>query len=111
PRPTVSGTTRDGRSLTASNGTWDGSTPMAFSDQWSRCDTSGSNCTSIAGATGSTYVLTSNDVGATVRVDVTADNGALPGGGSGSASSDPTGVVQALPPVSVSPPTISGTLQ
>jgi hypothetical protein len=109
--PTVSGTTRDGQTISSTTGTWNGSTPMAFSREWSRCNASGSSCTSIPGATGPSYVLTSSEVGGTVRVTVTADNGSLPGGGSSSASSDPTGVVQALPPVSVSPPTVSGTLQ
>src|SRR5919198_1205673 len=65
--PTVSGTARDGQTLASTTGTWNGSTPMAFSHQWSRCDSSGSNCASIPGATASTYTLTSGDVGATVR--------------------------------------------
>ncbi len=56
--------------------------------QWRRCDTSGASCTDVAGATSTTYGLTSADVGSTIRVAVTASNGA----GSASASSAQTGV-------------------
>ncbi len=105
--PTVSGTAREGSTLTASPGTWSGS-PTAFANQWRRCNASGGSCVDIPGATGTTYVLTSTDVGSTVRVLVTASNA----GGSASASSVATAtVIPAAAPVSVSAPVVSGTAQ
>jgi Ig domain of plant-specific actin-binding protein len=72
--PTISGTTKEGSTLTVNHGTWTGTQPITFTYQWQRCDATGGNCTSIAGATGGTYVLTSADVGNTIRANVTAKN-------------------------------------
>ena len=69
PRPTrryraISGSTTQGQTLTAANGTWsDGPTSYAY--QWRDCDSTGNNCTNISGATSSTYTLTGNDVAQT----------------------------------------------
>ena len=105
--PTVSGTAREGSTLTASPGTWTGS-PTTFGYQWRRCNTSGGSCADIPGATGTTLVLTHADAGSAIRVLVTATNA----GGSASASSAATEtVIPAGPPANVSPPTISGTVQ
>ncbi|HEX8053437.1 MAG TPA: hypothetical protein VF517_10630 [Thermoleophilaceae bacterium] len=103
--PTVSGTARDGQTLTAGNGTWSGTTPMTFSYQWRRCDSAGAACVDIDGATGSTYVVGAGDVGKTIRVQVTARNVVS----SGVASSGATGVVVARAPVNNAPPVVSGT--
>jgi len=89
--PTVSGTAQVGSTLTTTNGAWSGTTPMTYAYQWQDCDSAGSSCTAIAGATGSSYTLASGDQGHTVRSRVTASNGA----GSSSASSGQTAVVQA----------------
>ena len=87
--PTVSGTAQQGDTLTASNGSWSNS-PSSYGYQWQDC-VSSSSCSNVSGATGSSYVLQSSDVGDTVDVVVTASNA----GGSGSASSAQTGVVTA----------------
>ena len=39
--PTVSGTPEVGQTLSASNGTWSGSTPIGYAYQWQDCDASG----------------------------------------------------------------------
>jgi hypothetical protein len=72
--PTISGATKEGSTLTAGNGSWTGSQPITYTVQWQRCDATGGNCANIAGATNSTYALTSADVGNTIRVNVTAKN-------------------------------------
>ena len=71
--PTISGTAREGDTLTANNGGWANS-PTAFTYQWQRCSSSGSGCANITGAVAKTYRLTAADVGRTVRVLVTAVN-------------------------------------
>jgi hypothetical protein len=114
--PTVSGPTVQGETLTTTNGTWDGTTPMTFQYRWLRCDTSGGgvegvNCEEISGETRNSYTLTAADVGHTIRSRVIATNA----DGTGSRNSDKTGVVQgsaqAGPPSRNQPPTISGTPQ
>ena len=73
-RSDVSGTAEQGQTLNASAGSWSGSTPMAYGYQWRRCDASGGACTNVSGATGASYALAADDVGATLRVRVTATN-------------------------------------
>lgn len=86
--PTISGTATQGQTLTASRGSWSGS-PTSYAYQWRDCDTAGNNCSDISGATGSSYTLTANDVGNTIRVVVTATNA----GGSTPATSAATATV------------------
>jgi len=91
--PTVSGTAQQGDTLSASQGTWTGTVPLAYAYQWRRCDVAGSNCVDILGATGTAYALASADVGRTIRVRVTASNSS----GASSADSAQTAVVAAPP--------------
>jgi hypothetical protein len=89
--PTIGGTLRVGRTVTATTGTWTGSQPMSFAYQWLRCSNpSLSSCAAIAGATSSSYVLTAADDRKRIRVAVTATNA----GGAGSATSNPTSPVK-----------------
>ncbi len=106
--PAVSGTAQQGQTLTASTGSWSNS-PSSYAYQWQDCSSS-SSCSNVSGATSSSYVLQSSDVGKTIDVVVTAKNG----GGSGSATSAQTGTVQppaASPPVNTAAPAVSGTAQ
>ena len=105
--PVISGTPRDGQTLTTTNGSWSGSAPIAYAYQWQDCDSNGNNCSNIAGATSQSYVLTSSDVGHTIRAVVTASNFS----GSNSASSAQTGVVLANPVSNTQKPKVSGTAQ
>jgi hypothetical protein len=104
--PTISGTAREGETLTASGGSWSGSTPMTFSYRWQRCNSGGSNCGNVSGATSQTYTVAHGDVGRTLRVSVTASNS----DGSANAVSNATAVVaKGQAPVNTGSPVISGT--
>jgi hypothetical protein len=84
--PTISGTARQGQTLSATTGSWTGS-PAAYAYQWQDC--SGTSCSNISGATDASYTLTSAEVGDTVDVVVTAHNS----DGTGAATSASTATV------------------
>ena len=48
--------------------------PIDYDYQWQRCDARRHRLRAIAGETGTTYVLTGDDIGHAVRVEVTATN-------------------------------------
>ena len=100
--PTISGEAKEGETLTASSGTWSGSTPMAFDYRWLRCDSSGGSCSERN--SGQTRTLGSGDIGHRMRVTATATNSA----GSSSATSASTDVVLGSAPRNTSLPTLSG---
>ena len=104
--PSVSGTARDGETLTAGAGTWSGTPSITYTYQWQRCNWAGANCADIPGATGSSYTLTAADVGSTVRVQVVASNDA---GSSPPATSSVSTAVVKMPPVNLTAPLVSGT--
>jgi Polysaccharide lyase len=66
---------------------------MSYSYQWQRCNSSGASCAPVFGATSSTDLLGSADVGSTMRVSVTASNSA----GSSTAASAATALVGQAP--------------
>ena len=106
-KPTISGSTTVGSTLTANPGTWNGSTPINFQYQWEVCGGGGNRCHDIAGQTGQTYTLKSDDAGNTLRVHVIASNSS----GSGTATSNATHQITAPnpnAPANVSAPAISG---
>ena len=100
-RPTITGQTGLGATLNASAGAWTGNPSLAY--QWLRCDSLGTSCLPIEGATAASYVPASGDAGSALTVQVTATTSA----GTTSAQSAPTPSITA-PPASLSPPAISG---
>ena len=86
--PTTSGTPQEGRKLTGNKGAWTHN-PTGYQYVWLRCDRNGANCAAIGGARGTTYALTSADVGNTIRFRVTATNST----GSSTSTSVPTPVI------------------
>src|ERR687891_1835485 len=92
--PRINGTTRVGEVLRSTRGSWTGTEPITYAFQWLRCNAAGEDCSEIAGATDSTYVVAGADVNRTLRVRVTARNDA----GSRSALSNPTARVRSNEP-------------
>lgn len=73
-RPAVSGTVEVGETLTGTQGTWTGTPTPTYTRQWQVSDNGTSGWTGINGATASTFVLTSAQLGKFVRHVVTASN-------------------------------------
>ena len=73
--PTITGTAKAGQTLTASPGTWSGS-PTAYFYYWRRCNAAGNACATVPGQNLTKYILTSADVGYTIRVAIFAQNAA-----------------------------------
>jgi hypothetical protein len=109
--PSITGTAREGETLSGNPGKWRGTAPMTFTGRWRRCNANGASCSTISGTTNQlTYRLRSQDVGHTIRVLVTAENR----DGKTNAQSGPTPVVTGAPasaPSVVSPPVITGNPQ
>ncbi len=74
--PSIGGLLKLGKELTASTGSWSGTTPMTFGYQWQLCNPLGGGCANILKATSPTFALGALDVGGTLRVIVTATNAA-----------------------------------
>jgi hypothetical protein len=90
--PELSGEARETEQLSGTQGNWTG-TPTVFQYQWLRCaSATGGECVGVSGATSSTYTLTHQDVGSTMRLQVTAVNAVGPT----SADSPPSAIVQPL---------------
>jgi serine protease AprX len=103
---TISGTAQSGAPLTATTGDWGGTTPLAYTYQWQRCDAGGAvACVDIAGATAAGYAPVDAEVGAALRVVVTASNAA----GSSASTSTTTATVLPQRPASAAAPAIAGT--
>lgn len=88
-----------GTAVSANVGVWSGTTPFSYAYQWERCNETGGACV-LTGATTVSYTPTVDDIGHTLRVIVTATNGA----GSASAESAATPKVAGLAPAPVTYP-------
>jgi hypothetical protein len=103
--PAVSGTAQAGQTLMATQGTW-ATPPTSITYAWQRCSDTGTACASIDGATSSSYVPTSADVGNTDRVLVTATD---TGGFTDTPSAVTAVIISGAGPQNSVPPTVSGT--
>jgi hypothetical protein len=100
--PSVSGSDEVGATLTASPGTWLGPA-SSVTYQWQRCNSSGTSCANIPGATSVTYTPTASVAGGTLEVVVTATNTA----GSASVASSVTGQILSAP-INQTAPSVTG---
>jgi RTX calcium-binding nonapeptide repeat (4 copies) len=97
--------------LSLTVGTWDGSTPIAFTYSWRRCNPVGdlATCVQIPGATTTGYTPTVQDIGFSIRVWITGANVA----GSDLAITNHTFPIvdkQHFSPSVVNAPSVAGTL-
>jgi hypothetical protein len=99
--PVVTGTAQAGQTLTATNGTWTNS-PTGFTYQWNRAGAA------INGATASTYLLATADIGSIITCSVIAMNAI---GSSAAATSLGTAAVIDIAPAITTAPALSGTPQ
>jgi hypothetical protein len=109
--PSLPHTALVGEELDGWVGTWTGLGTVTYAWQIQRCDSSGNSCSDALGEAGSAdpiqYVPTDGDAGYTLRVGVTASNGA---GSTGPVYSGVTDLVPP-PPVATTAPQITGTPQ
>ncbi len=95
-RPSLSGISKQGQSVTVCCGSWSGTQPIALTFRWVRCGPNGAApCTAIAGATQQSYTLTAAEIGGTVQAFVTATNAY----GSLETATPPSGTVVRAEPV------------
>jgi hypothetical protein len=92
--PKISGTAKQGETLSATPGSWTAQSNVTYAYQWRRCDSKGNGCANIGGADTASYLLKNADVGNTVRVRVTAKDS----GGTTAANSDQSDVVASATP-------------
>jgi hypothetical protein len=108
--PTVTGTPQVGAQLSGTPGIWSGS-PTSYAYAWKDCNSGGTGCVPIPGATLSSYIVGPADAGDTIVLAVTAYHNSL----SASATSSPTAVVTtpSAPgaPASTAAPQLSGGAQ
>lgn len=70
------GTNQVDQTLTVATGAWSGSTPIAYTYSWRRCDPVGDigTCVAIVGATAASYTPTVADIGFSLRVWIVGAN-------------------------------------
>ena len=103
--PKITGLSEDGQLLSVSEGAWKGTPPLSFAYEWEACSKSG-DCSTLPGANGASYRVVSSEIGARLKVIVTASNAA----GSAVAISHATKKIKPGPPVGTAVPGISGSL-
>ena len=102
--PVVSGTPAEGKKVKAVRGTWTGASPFRYTDAWSLCSATGTECKAIPGASKTSYKPVNGDVGHRLKVTIKASNK----DGVTEATSGPSAIVGPAPPKRKKPPTITG---
>ena len=100
--PRVAGIPLVGQTLSAEDGTWVGTPPIAYAYQWYACSLSG--CEPITGETEPSHTVAIGEFGDGFEVEVTAKNAQ----GSASATSEESSIAGGNVPVSTEAPSISG---
>jgi hypothetical protein len=72
----ITGSAQSLQTLSTSNGSWSGTTPLSYRYQWQICDSTGAGCQNIVNATDATYTVTSSEIGRRLGAIVTATNAA-----------------------------------
>ena len=73
--PTITGEAQEGNTLTEVHGDWTGD-PTTYGYQWQHCNSTGTVCSDVGGATSQSYLLTDHDSGFRIRVEEWATNAA-----------------------------------
>ncbi|MEE4662202.1 MAG: hypothetical protein V2J89_17160 [Halieaceae bacterium] len=97
--PVLSGNEQVGQTLSVTNGTWQGVTPITYSYKWFR------NGLEISGATSSSYTLVAADYNTVVYCQVIASNAI----GTGTEDSNATGAIAGIGSTITGVPTFVGT--
>jgi serine protease AprX len=95
--PLVAGSAIAGETLSASDGVWGSGSMLTLTRQWQRCSPLGDACLDVPGATDPTYLLGPDDIGATLRIVVTATD-AFGTATAASASTEPVAAAPTPPP-------------
>lgn len=103
--PWVTGDPVEGETLSAHAGSWSGTPPIAHRHEWFACDDAGGHCTTIAGATASTLLLTPELIGSRITARVTATGP----GGTDLATTAATATVQGRAPINTTAPRVDDT--
>jgi hypothetical protein len=101
--PAIAGAAQEGRTLTATTGSWNRG-PLTYAYQWRHCLPASSACADIPGAQEPSYVVGAADVDSSLRVTVTASDGAT----TASAVSAPTAAALPAAPRNTNVPAIVG---
>jgi Ca2+-binding RTX toxin-like protein len=97
-RPVITGTAQVGGTLVTSPGSWSGDAAAELTYSWQRCEPTGyADCTDIPAGIGTAYVVRPADIGARLRVVVTAATTEAYGSSSTTVASGTTDVVTARP--------------
>ena len=105
--PTITGTVEQGQTLTVAEGTWTNA-PSNPHWQWMRCSASGQECTAMSKATKQTLNINPKDVGHTLEVSESVENGFARSQAVNSAVTVVVPTPPPAPPSTKSPPTITG---
>ena len=111
--PAVSGTATVSGTLSATTGTWTGTSP-SYRYQWVRCSTAtATTCATLSGATAASYHPVAGDVGSFLRVVVSAVNSKATVAARSAATAQVTDAqgIAAIAPVGTTGPQYTGTLK